>query len=99
MHQKNVIVRGGALAALMALAAGAGSVGAEELPLYLTLSQSLTRDSNLLRDNNDRRQWASLLAPGGAIRVDTTHLSIHEVVDRMLVEIRRRQASPAARGR
>lgn len=55
MHQKNVIVRGGALAALMALAAGAGSVGAEELPLYLTLSQSLTRDSNLLRDNNDRR--------------------------------------------
>ncbi len=55
MHQKNVIVSGGALAALMALAAGAGSVGAEELPLYLTLSQSLTRDSNLLRDNNDRR--------------------------------------------
>lgn len=55
MHQKNVIVRGRALAALMALAAGAGSVGAEELPLYLTLSQSLTRDSNLLRDNNDRR--------------------------------------------
>lgn len=55
MHQKNVIVRGGALAALMVLAAGAGSVGAEELPLYLTLSQSLTRDSNLLRDNNDRR--------------------------------------------
>ena len=55
MHQKNVIVRGGALAALRVLAAGAGSVGAEELPLYLTLSQSLTRDSNLLRDNNDRR--------------------------------------------
>lgn len=55
MHQKFVIVRRGSLAALMALAGGVSTVSAEELPLYLTLSQSLTRDSNLLRDNTDRR--------------------------------------------
>jgi cytidylate kinase len=40
------------------------------------------------RDNNDRRQWAPLLAPGQAIRIDTTHLTIHEVVDKLLAEIR-----------
>lgn len=56
MHQKFVIVRRGSLAALMALAGGVSTVSAEELPLYLTLSQSLTRDSNLLRDNNNRRR-------------------------------------------
>lgn len=48
------------------------------------------------RDNNDKGQWTGLLASGGAIRVDTTHLTIHDVVDRMLEEIRKRQASPAA---
>jgi CMP/dCMP kinase len=41
------------------------------------------------RDNNDRRQWAPLLAPGQAIRIDTTHMTIHEVVDELLVEIRK----------
>jgi len=56
MHQKFVVVRGVSLAALMALVGGVGTVSAEELPLYLTLSQSLTRDSNLLRDNSDRRR-------------------------------------------
>jgi cytidylate kinase len=39
------------------------------------------------RDNNDRSQWAPLLASGAAIQIDTTHMSIHEVVDRMRQEI------------
>ena len=57
MHQKSVIVRGLSLALGMAAALSAvGSAHAEELPLYLTLSQGLTRDSNLLRDNSDRRR-------------------------------------------
>ncbi|GMU22422.1 MAG: cytidylate kinase [Phycisphaerae bacterium] len=43
------------------------------------------------RDSNDQRQWAPLLMPGGAIRVDTTQMSIHEVVDRMQEEIHKRQ--------
>lgn len=58
MQQKPIIVRGLSLA--LGVAAGLSGLGAanaaEQLPLYLTLSQSLTRDSNLLRDNNDRRR-------------------------------------------
>lgn len=57
MQHKPVIVRGLSLA--LGVAAGLSGVGmanAEELPLYLTLSQSLTRDSNLLRDNANRRR-------------------------------------------
>ncbi|MEP0843811.1 MAG: (d)CMP kinase, partial [Phycisphaerae bacterium] len=46
------------------------------------------------RDSNDRGQWAALLAPGGAIRIDTTHLPIADVVDTMLAEVRRRQVAP-----
>jgi cytidylate kinase len=42
------------------------------------------------RDNNDRRQWAPLLAPGQAIRIDTTQMTIHEVVDKLLEEIHAR---------
>ncbi len=49
------------------------------------------------RDNNDRCQWAALLAPGQAIRIDTTHMTIHQVVDRLLEEIRRRQAARSSR--
>jgi CMP/dCMP kinase len=42
------------------------------------------------RDNNDRSQWAPLLSSGRAILIDTTQMSIHEVVDRMIEEIKRR---------
>lgn len=42
------------------------------------------------RDDNDRRQWEKLLAPGQAIQIDTTHLTIHEVVDRLRNEIQKR---------
>jgi cytidylate kinase len=42
------------------------------------------------RDGNDQRQWAPLLEPATAIRIDTTHMTIHEVVERLLEEVRRR---------
>ncbi len=45
-----------------------------------------------LRDGNDRGQWEPLLRPGGAVCIDTTSLTIQEVVDRMLEEIRRARA-------
>jgi cytidylate kinase len=47
------------------------------------------------RDNNDRRQWAPLLAPGQAIRIDTTHLTIHEVVDKLLEQVRKHRKDQA----
>ncbi len=43
------------------------------------------------RDGNDCRQWAPLLEPESAIRIDTTEMTIHEVVERLLEEVRRRQ--------
>ncbi len=41
------------------------------------------------RDGNDQTEWAPLLVPGEAIVIDTTHMSIAEVVDRMRSEIDR----------
>lgn len=55
MQHNPIVVRSLTLALGMAAGlSGIGSANAEELPLYLTLSQSLTRDSNLLRDNSQR---------------------------------------------
>ncbi|MDD2976359.1 hypothetical protein [Aquabacterium sp.] len=55
MQHKPIVVRSLTLALGMAAGlSGIGSANAEELPLYLALSQSLTRDSNLLRDNSKR---------------------------------------------
>lgn len=45
-----------------------------------------------LRDSNDRTEWAPLLASGQAVRIDTTHMTIAEVVSRMQAEIRGRRA-------
>lgn len=42
------------------------------------------------RDGNDRHQWAPLLEPETAIHIDTTHMTIHEVVERLLEDVRRR---------
>jgi CMP/dCMP kinase len=42
------------------------------------------------RDGNDQCQWAPLLEPRTAIHIDTTQMSIHEVVERLLAEVRRR---------
>jgi cytidylate kinase len=44
------------------------------------------------RDNNDQRQWAPLLNRSDVIRIDTTHMTIAEVVDRMRQEIEQRDA-------
>lgn len=44
------------------------------------------------RDNNDQSQWAPLLEPGAAIQIDTTDMTIAQVVDRLRREIERRQS-------
>lgn len=44
-----------------------------------------------LRDGNDQAQWAPLINSGQAVRIDTTNMSIAEVVVRMQDEIRRRR--------
>lgn len=41
------------------------------------------------RDGNDCHQWAPLLAPATAIRIDTTQMTIHEVVEHLLEEVHR----------
>jgi cytidylate kinase len=45
------------------------------------------------RDGNDRHQWAPLLEPKTAIRIDTTGMTIREVVERLLEEVRRKAPS------
>lgn len=45
------------------------------------------------RDDNDRNQWEPLIASGQAVVIDTTQMSIHEVVNRMLEEIEKRRAA------
>lgn len=47
------------------------------------------------RDDNDLPQWAPLLASGEAIRIDTTHMTINEVVERMRREVEARRPLPA----
>ncbi len=45
------------------------------------------RDNLALRDRNDSRQWAPLLEPGEAIVVDTTRMTIAQVIDRLVAHI------------
>jgi len=45
------------------------------------------------RDGPDALRWTPLLGPGGAIHIDTTNLTIDEVVRRMVEEVRRRTSS------
>lgn len=45
------------------------------------------------RDGNDQRQWAPLLEPASAVHIDTSNMSSHEVVERLLVEVHRKMAS------
>ena len=42
------------------------------------------------RDGNDQPQWAPLLEPRTAIHIDTTQMTIHEVIERLLAEIHQR---------
>jgi len=44
------------------------------------------------RDGNDQCQWAPLLEPKTAIYIDTTRMTIHEVVERLQEEVSRRSA-------
>jgi cytidylate kinase len=53
----------------------------------VTLEQ--VRENLALRDRDDSRQWSPLLKPGQAIRIDTTHLTIPQVIDRLLSHIER----------
>ena len=43
------------------------------------------------RDRNDLKQWAPLLEPGRAIIIDTTQMTIHDVVERLHEEVERRR--------
>lgn len=48
------------------------------------------------RDNNDKVQWAPLLEPGEAVVINTTHMTIGEVVERMKREIDERRSKGAS---
>jgi cytidylate kinase len=50
------------------------------------------------RDGNDMHQWAPLLAPATAIRIDTTQMTIHEVVERLLEEVHRARLAGSPQG-
>lgn len=47
-----------------------------------------------VRDGNDSVQWAPLLAPGAAVCIDTTNISLAEVVDRLYQEVQQRCCRP-----
>jgi CMP/dCMP kinase len=49
---------------------------------------AVVRANLAARDANDARQWAPLMAPGEAIHIDTTPMTIAEVVDRLLAHVR-----------
>ena len=49
------------------------------------------------RDSVDAKQWEALLRPGQAIVLDTSALTIHEVVDRMVEHIEASVGQPPAR--
>ena len=53
--------------------------------LDVTYEQIL--DNLQTRDGNDQCQWAPLLVPGNAIRVDTTHINIQQVVELIIEHI------------
>jgi cytidylate kinase len=53
-------------------------------------SYELILENLRLRDGNDQSQWAPLMEPETAIRIDTTHMTIHEVVEQLEEEVQRR---------
>lgn len=59
-----------------------------------TVSLDDIRRNIVARDETDSKQWAPLLAPGKAILMDTTDLSIAEVVERLAHEIARPDRTP-----
>ncbi len=51
------------------------------------------RESLAARDANDARQWAPLLVPGRAIRIDTSCMTIAEVIEQLVAHVRQTTAS------
>jgi len=51
------------------------------------------------RDANDQRHWSALEGDEYVIVLDTTALSVEEVLDRLEAEVRRRTANPSACGK
>ena len=49
---------------------------------------NVVRDNLASRDANDAKQWAPLLRPGEAIRIDTSHMTIAQVVERLVAHIK-----------
>jgi cytidylate kinase len=45
------------------------------------------RQNVIMRDQNDLKQWAPLLDDPNVIRIETSHLTIAQVVDRLMEEI------------
>lgn len=50
-------------------------------------------DNLITRDNNDAHQWAALLRDPDTVRIDTSHLSIQEVVDQLAETIESRRCA------
>jgi cytidylate kinase len=48
------------------------------------------------RDKVDSKQWAPLLAPGSATLIDTSDMTIHDVVERLAALVLERQSQPVS---
>ena len=46
------------------------------------------KDNLETRDANDSKQWAALLKPGQSIRIDTSHMTIAEVVEQLVIHVK-----------
>jgi cytidylate kinase len=46
------------------------------------------------RDGNDQHQWAPLLRPDTAVRIDTTNMSIFEVIEELYAKVLARMSAP-----
>ncbi len=51
------------------------------------VSREQIRDNLAMRDSGDAKQWAPLLNPGESIRIDTTRMTIAQVIDRLVQHI------------
>lgn len=51
------------------------------------------------RDNNDAHQWAPLLSDPDVLQLDTSHMTVAQVVERLLAEVERRRARSASAAR
>lgn len=55
----------------------------------------VVRENLASRDANDAKQWAPLLEPGKSVRIDTSNMTIGEVVEALEAHIRDAAGSPA----